>query len=152
MTLRDYNNDFFGWNGTIGRKNYAINMFIVCFLALGLSFVNFEAFKPFISFDFLLSVVIFMAELLRLILLMCALSLVYRRIMDFSNTKPYKFQLNIKRFFIFAFVVPILYVLCLRHFASYIPVLMSAMDFIIGLILIPISIISSIVFCFIKSI
>ena len=151
MINREYNNDFFGWEGTISRKNYTINLFIVCMMCIVLSFVNFQAFEPFIPFKFLLTIIVFMADLIRLVLVMCALSLVYRRIIDFSVTKTYQFQLNMKRLFVFLFVVPVLYILCIRSFLSFMPVFINILDILIGFIVIPLSIICSIVFCFIKA-
>ena len=152
MINKDYNNDFFGWNGSIARKNYAINILIVFALYVVLSFVNFNAFEPFIPIKFLLTVLIFMSDILKIVLVMCALSLVYRRITDFSGTKPYKFQLNMKRLFVFLYVVPALYLLCVRYFFDFMPLFIQIADFLVFLILIPLAFISSLVFCFIKGI
>ena len=55
MRNKDYNNEFFGWNGSIARKDYAINMLIVFALYIVLSFVNFQSFEHFIPFKILFS-------------------------------------------------------------------------------------------------
>lgn len=150
MINKDYNNDFFGWNGSIARKNYAINIFIVFALYVVLSLVNFNAFEPFIPFKFLLTVMIFMADILKIVLIMCALSLVYRRITDFSGTKTYKFQLTMKRIFVFLYVVPALYLLCVRYFFDFMPFFTQIADFLTFFIILPLAFISAIVFSFIK--
>lgn len=151
MINKNYNNDFFGWEGVISRKNYAINLFIVFALYIVLSLVNFQAFEPFIPIKFLLTVLVFMSEILKLVIVMCALSLIYRRIADFSGTKPYKFQMNMRRLFVFLYVVPALYLLCIRYFFNFMPLLIQIADLMVFLLLIPLALISSIVFCFIKS-
>ncbi len=152
MSNKLYNNDFFGWEGSISRKNYTINILIVTALYIVLSFVNFNAFEPFIPLKFLLTIMVFMAELLKLILVMCALSLIYRRISDFAGTKPYQFQLNMKRLFVFLYVVPALYILCIRYFFDIMPFFIQIADFVVFLILIPLAFLSAVVFSFIKGI
>ena len=150
MTYKNYNNDFFAWNGSISRKNYAINSFIVLALYICLSFVNFQAFEQFITFKFLYTAIIFMAEILKLVLIMSFLSLVFRRISDFAGTKPYNFQLTMKRLFVFFYVVPTLYLLCIRSFFDFIPFIINIMDIITFFVLIPCALISAIIIAFIK--
>ena len=152
MAEKNYNNEFFGWYGSISRKNYAINMLIVFALYILLSFVKFNAFEQFIPIKFIFSVLVFMVGLFKLVLIMCALSLVYRRIADFAGTKPYSFQLNMKRLFVFLYVVPALYLMCVRYFFEFFPLFINFMDLLTFFILIPLSFISAIVFGFIKSV
>ncbi len=152
MLNKNYNNNFFGWEGYISRKNYTINILIATALYIVLSLVNFKAFEPFIPFKFLLTVLIFMAGLLKLVVIMCILSLVYRRIADFSITKPYQFQMNMKRIFVFLYVVPVLYILCVRYFFDFMPVLIQIADFLVFFLLMPLAFLFSIIFCFIKGI
>ena len=112
--------------------------------------VNFQAFEPYVPFKFLLSIVAFMAELIKLVLVMCVLSLVYRRISDFAGTKPYQFQLNMKRLFVFLYVVPTLYLMCVRYFFDIMPELINILDMVTFFVLIPLAVLASLVFCFIK--
>ena len=56
MTYKQSNNDFFSYQGTINRKDYAINMLIVIALLIGISLVRFDSFAPYIRPEFLYKV------------------------------------------------------------------------------------------------
>ncbi len=150
MAYKEYNNDFFSYQGSISRKNYFINMLILAALYIGLYFVKFENFEPYIPYKMIFSILIFMVSLFKFVILMSGLSVIYRRIADFSTGKTYNFNLLMKRLFIFLFVFPILYLFCIRYFIDIIPVLTNILDLITIFILIPAGIIAAVVFCFIK--
>jgi hypothetical protein len=42
MGYKEENNDFFGWYGTINRKNYTINILILVTLFILLSVTNYQ--------------------------------------------------------------------------------------------------------------
>lgn len=151
MAQRESNNDFFSYQGTISRKNYIINMLILSAIYIGLSFIHFENFSDFIRYKILLTILIFMADLLKFVVLLSALSVIYRRIADFSVYKSYKFNLIMRRLFVFLYVLPVLYIFCIRYFLDIMPFLINILDIIVFFIVLPIAFISSVVFCFIKS-
>ncbi|MCD7780693.1 MAG: hypothetical protein LUH05_08505 [Candidatus Gastranaerophilales bacterium] len=148
--MHESNNDFFSYNGTISRKNYLINMLILIALYVGCSFIRFENFEPFIPVKFLFSVLLFMVGLFKFVILMSALSVIYRRIADFSRSKSYNFIINMKRIFVFIFIFPVLYLFCLRYFFDIIPFIINILDTFVISVLIPLAFIASIIFCFIK--
>ncbi len=151
MAQRESNNDFFSYQGSISRKNYIINMLILSAIYIGLSFIHFENFSDFIRYKILLTILIFMADLLKFVVLLSALSVIYRRIADFSVYKSYKFNLIMRRVFVFLYVLPVLYIFCIRYFLDIMPFLINILDIIVFFIVLPIAFISSVVFCFIKS-
>lgn len=85
MSYQEQNNDFFSYYGIIGRKNYIINMLILITLFICMYFVKFENFAPFIRPEFLYKALIYMAEFFKFVILMSAISIVYRRIADIST-------------------------------------------------------------------
>ena len=84
---KESNNNFFSYQGTINRKNYIIDTIIIIFLYGLLSLVKFENFKPFISFELIYSILLFVVGMFKFVLIFSFLSLVYRRIADFSAGK-----------------------------------------------------------------
>jgi len=150
MAYKDYNNDFFGWYGVISRRNYALNIFIVSALYAALSLINFNAFEQYIPVKFLLSVLIFTAELLKLVLVMCFLSLVYRRTADFASSKPLQFRIAAKRIFVLLYVIPVMYLLCVRYFFNFMPLFTGIMDAAVFFGLIPAAALCALVLCFVK--
>lgn len=151
MDNKNYNNDFFSYNGVIGRKNYIINMLILTGLYFGLFFIRFETFTQYTNIKFLLPVLIFMVSLLRFVILMSALSVVYRRIADISAFRSYNFNLAMKRIFVLLFVFPVLYLFCIRYLLDIVPFIVNTLDFTVFFILLPLSILSSFIFCFIRA-
>ena len=131
MAQRESNNDFFSYQGTISRKNYIINMLILSAIYIGLSFIHFENFSDFIRYKILLTILIFMADLLKFVVLFSALSVIYRRIADFSVYKSYTFNLIMRRLFVFLYVLPVLYIFCIRYFLDIMPFLINILDIII---------------------
>lgn len=150
MSKTESNNEFFSYNGTISRKNYVINLLILIGVLVGLNLIRFENFAPYIQIKFLYSAMIFMASFLEFVMLMSLLSVVYRRIADFSTSKSIKFQENMKKVFAIFFVFPAIYLYCIRYFIDFIPTIRSFLDIFTTFCLIPVGFIASIVFCFIK--
>lgn len=151
MSQQESNNDFFSYQGTIGRKNYAINMLILLALVIGLSLIKVETFAPYITYNFLYLVLAFMISMLKFVAIMAMLSVVYRRIADFSTNKPESFKILMNRTFVVLFVFPILYDFCIRFFIDIIPTLQSILDLMTIFILYPLALIAAIIFGFIKN-
>lgn len=141
----EYNNSFYGYNGYINRKNYAINLFILVALYVSTNLVNWNSFTQFTSHKFLSDVLLYIILCFQFIMVLCLLSVVYRRISDIIKNKAEKTKDNAKTLFIVLYVIPVLYFLVLRQFINF-----YILDIFV-LLLILISIISSIVLCFIKS-
>lgn len=150
MANRESNKEFFSYQGTINRKDYIINMLILIALYTGISFINFESFAPYISYKILLNILIFMASLFKFVILFSGLSVIFRRIADFSLYKSYKFNLTMKRIFVFLYVLPVLYLFCIRYFLDITPALANILDIIVIFVIIPLACITSVIFCFIK--
>lgn len=150
MSQQESNNDFFSYQGTISRKNYIINMLILLAIFVGVSFIRVENFAQFITYKFLYAVLVFMISMLKFVSVMAMLSVVYRRIADFTYFKTVAFQETMKKFFVIIFVCPVLYDYCLRFFIDIIPALQGILDFLTIFVLYPIAIISAIVLCFPK--
>ena len=85
MQSNEYNNDFLGYHGYINRKNYAINLLILFALFLATNLVNFEKLTQFTNYEFLKTVLSFVVDLFKFVIMMSALSVVYRRIADISK-------------------------------------------------------------------
>ena len=151
MNNKNYNNDFFSYNGVIGRKNYTINMLILFGLYIALNFVKFETFTQFTNVKFILPVLIFMVSLFKFVILMSSLSVIYRRIADISAFRSYNFNLSTKRIFVLLYVFPVLYLFCIRYFLDIMPFLITTLDFTVLYILFPLGLIGIILFCFIKA-
>lgn len=144
MEYKEYNNDYFSWQGVINRKNYIINMFILIAVFILTSLVPFENFEQYINFKFIYSTLIFLVNFFKFLILMSALSVIYRRIADFSSGKSYKFKMKMHRGFAFFYVFPLLYFFCIRYFFDFYP-----LD-IFSLALGCFGFISAIIFCFIR--
>ena len=140
-----YNNNFYGYNGLINRKNYAINIFILIALYFSLSLVKWESFFQFTTYKFLFTILIYIIFCLKFIFIMCSMSLIYRRISDIFANKSLKHFEIAKKFFIFLFVIPILYWFCFKDLLGF--YLLNLFCF---FIIFPIDIIISIILCFIK--
>ena len=151
MNNEDYNNDFFGYHGRISRKNYAINMLILLAIFCGLSFIKLESFEPYITYRFLYSALVFMVSMTKFVALMAMISVVYRRISDFTNKKDDSYKHVMKKIFVLLFVLPILYDYCLRFFVDTIPFLQYTLDLTTIFILYPLAFITTIILCFVKS-
>ncbi len=145
----NYNNNFFGYNGYINRKNYTINMLILFALYVSTLLVNFETFVQFTNYKFLLTILLFLVNFFQFIILISSISVIYRRIADISRSRSIDFFKNAKRIFATTFVFPILYFYCLRPFLSFMPII-QLIDLITVLILLPFGIIILITLCFLK--
>lgn len=148
--MQESNNDFFSYSGIITRKNYTINMVILAALFIGLTFIRFENLPGFSESKFLYPAVIFMAEFAKFVILMSSLSVIYRRLADISAFKSYNFNLITKRIFVFLFILPVLYLFCIRYFIDIIPPLRNILDMAVIFVLAPLSVIGALVLCFIK--
>ena len=151
MNREEYNNDFFSYQGRISRKNYAINMLILLAIFWGLNFIKLEGFEQYITYKFLYSALVFMVSMTKFVALMSILSVVYRRISDFSNNKTDSYKLAMKKLFILLFVLPILYDYCFRFFINVIPPLQYTLDITTIFILYPLAFLTTIILCFVKS-
>ena len=151
MSQQESNNDFFSYQGTISRKNYIINMFILLAIFIGCSFVRLENFKQFITYEILYNILVFMLSMVKFVSIMAILSVIYRRISDFSQYKSAFFQNTMKKIFVILFVCPVVYDYCLRFFIDIIPFLQNILDYLTIFILYPLAIIASIAFCFPKN-
>lgn len=143
------NNDFFSYQGTISRKNYIINMLILISLYVLISLVRFDILEQYVTFKFLFTILIFFVSLFKFVILMSSLSLIYRRIADFSFNKSYTFISNMKKLFVVFFVFPLLYIYCIRVFIGTIPVITPIFDYSM-IILIPLGFIFALILSFIK--
>lgn len=150
MSYNQQNNDLFSYQGTINRKNYIINILIVLALFIGISLVHFENFAEYVNPKFLYSILLFMVDLFKFVILISAISLVYRRIADFSNLKSIKYNVVVKKIFFILFVFPVIYIFCLRFFVDIIPIMRNFLDLFVFFILIPLSIFTTIILAFIK--
>ncbi len=149
MSTED-NNNYFSYQGRIKRKNYAINMGILTALFLVLSFIRFENLSQFITYKALYTILIFMVNLLKFVIIMSMISIVYRRFEDISYNKSYEFKQNMRRLYIFIFVLPIIYIFCIRYFIDIIPLIQNILDLAASLVFIPLEIITSLIITFIK--
>lgn len=145
-----YNNDFFSYNGYINRKNYIINMLILIALYGAMMLVNFESFIQYTNQKFLLTVLLFLTGFFKFILIMSAISVIYRRIADISKSRSTAFSDVMKRLFILLIVFPVLYLYCIRYFLDFIPFLIYTLDFTTFYILIPVAVLTLITIAFIK--
>lgn len=150
MSYNESNNEFFSYQGTINRKDYVINIIIIIGLFIGISLVRFDSFQPYIKPEFLYKVLIFMVDLFQFVMLMCGISLVYRRIADFSLSKSGAFISKMQKLFALLFVFPVLYIFCFRFFINIIPIIQNILDILTIFILAPLGIISTIILAFIK--
>ncbi len=150
MAYFETNNDFFGYNGVINRKNYAINMAIMFLIFLGLYFINFATFLQHTSVKFLFYILDFVISLVKFVAVFAMLSLIYRRFMDISKSKSLLFSENIKKLFIILFVFPVLYCLCVRLFIYNIPFIINILDILTFFVLIPVAAVIAIIISFIK--
>jgi len=150
MAYFETNNDFFGYTGTINRKNYVINMAILLTVFFGLSFINFSWFEQITAVGFLVSILAFIISCVKFVAIFAMLSLVYRRLADISKNKSYKFALNMKRLFVLIFVFPVVYFTCIQMFIYQIPLISNILSLLSLFILAPAAIISAAAISIIK--
>ncbi len=146
MSYNESNNDFLSYEGRINRKNYVINMFILVFLYIGLFLINFNSFSEYIRFKILYTILIYTVELLRFVIIIAILSIIYRRISDFSS-----FSAGMKKVFVILYIFPFIYLNWGHYLLNFLPGLIYVLDLITLFILMPFAIISSIIFAFLKS-
>ena len=150
MQSNEYNNDFLGYHGYINRKNYAINLLILFALFVATTLVNFEKLTQFTNYEFLKVVLTFVVDLFKFVIMISALSVVFRRIADISKKRPASFFENFKKAYGILYVFPIFYLYCFRYFLDIIPQLTTILNILTIMILLPLAIISTIILCFIK--
>ena len=150
MQSNEYNNDFLGYHGYINRKNYAINLLILFALLVATTLVNFEKLTQFTNYEFLKVVLTFVVDLFKFVIMISALSVVFRRIADISKKRPASFFENLKKAYGILYVFPIFYLYCFRYFLDIIPQLTTILNILTIMILLPLAIISTIILCFIK--
>ena len=141
---KDYNNSFYGYNGYINRKNYAINLFILVALYVSALFVNWNSFFQYTPYKFLLNILLYLVFFFQFMIAISALSLVYRRLADITKNIQEEKQQLVKQFFAVIYVFPFLYLFCLKSFLNF-----YILD-IISLLLFGVSALFTIILCFIK--
>ena len=147
MSYKESNNSFFSWEGTINRKDYIINMLILTALFFVIKLVRFDILVP---EKITHTILMFIVGFLQFVVVMSILSIVYRRIVDFSIGRSYKFRKIMKSIFVIFYVFPILYIYIIAGFISFIPLVSVFLGYLAILTAI-LGIISSIIFAFIKS-
>ncbi len=150
MNNSEYNNEFFSYNGYINRKNYAINMLILLALYIATSMVNFKSFTQFTNYRFLQDILLFFVDFFKFVIMISALSVIYRRIADISKKHSENYFENAKKVFALLFVFPILYIFCLQYFLDIIPVLTIFLNKLTILVLIPLGLLVAFILSFIK--
>ena len=150
MNHKESNSDFFSYNGTINRKDYTINLLIVVVLYIILTFTRFENILQYTKPEIIIHIFVFMVSMFKFLLVMSAISIVFRRIVDITENRSEQFKISTKKAFALLYVFPILHLFCLRYFLDIFPALVSILDMATFFVLMPISIITTIVLCFIK--
>ena len=145
MNKKDSNNLIFSYEGCINRKNYIINMLILTVLYIAILLIQFEKFESYIN-KYIYSALIWVVWFIKFIALVSMLSVVYRRIADFSGIISSK----LKAVFVIFYLYPFFVYYCGNFLFSSMPLLIEIIAFSI-LIILPISIILTIIFAFIKS-
>jgi len=146
MSYNEDNTDFLSYQGRIGRKNYIINMLILLALYVIVSLIRFDAFSQYFSFGFFNSILMFLIEFFKFVVIVSIISVVYRRINDFS-----KFDGKIKKVFVIFYFIPFLYLSFGHYMLDFIPALINILDLVTYFFLLPVAVILTIVFAFIKS-
>lgn len=141
----NYNSDFFSYYGKINRKNYIINLLILSALFLLLSITDFTIFTKFSS-EILTTTVFSILDFLRFVIIAAILSVIYRRIADFSNHNK-----KLKTFFVIFYLTPFIFYYLGNFLFDFSSSLLVILNTIILNIIFPISIIAAIVFAFLKS-
>lgn len=145
MNYQEYNNSFLGFTGKIDRKNYIINMVILVAIIVLTNMTNFNKFSQYFSSQAYTYFLLFFVGLLKFIVTVGILSVIYRRISDFSN-----FEKNMKKVFAIFFFIPFLYYEIGRDTLSVFPGIIPFCNLIISFLFIT-SCILSIIFAFLKS-
>ncbi len=147
--MKDYssNNAFLSWEGTINRKDYVINMLILLTLFFGIFFIKFDVLAPQKVLNVILT---YMVYFLQFIVLISILSVVYRRINDFSIGRSYKFKKTMNTIFGVLFLFPVLYFYVFAYFLSFLQAIIAILN-ILAFSAIIIGMIAAVVFAFIKS-
>ena len=126
-------------------------MLILLAIFVGINFIHWERFEQFITYKLLYTALVYTIQIIQFISLMAIISVIYRRIADFSKNKPNAFKKNMEKLFIILFVIPLLYTVCSGIFIDIIPItLTNIINFTIIFILFPIQMLVSIAFCFPK--
>lgn len=146
MSYYESNNDFLNFEGRISRKNYIINMLILSALYIGVSFIRFDVIEKFFTFQVFNTVLDFIVGLLKFAIIIAIMSVIYRRIADFSSLND-----NMKKMFFILFLFPFLYLNWGNYLLNFIPPLTQLLDILTIFFLLPAAIISSVVFAFLKS-
>ena len=120
MAYKESNSAFLSWEGTISRKDYAINMLIAVVSLIALYFTNFSVLVP---QKFLYDIIVFLVQFLQFILIISVLSLIYRRIEDFSRRFTIKIQRIFKYLFYILCLFPIIYIFVLNYLLNIIPII-----------------------------
>lgn len=147
MTYKDSNSSFFSWEGTISRKDYAINMAISVISVTALYFTRFSAL---VSQQILYNILMFLVQFLQFVLIMSILSLIYRRIADFELKFSHKIQTILRYLFFILCIFPVVYIFLLSYFLNFMPIITSILG-ILSIFAALLGIIYAIIIGFIKS-
>ena len=147
MNFNENNNNFFSWEGLIGQKDYAINMLILIALVCLLQFLNFNAL--FGDHQILNGILDFLAQFLQFVFIISILSVVYRRIKDFTIDRPVIYKKVYKIIFSVLFLFPVLYFFVFAYFLNFIPIITQLLNIICAFLSI-MGLIAAIIFCFFK--
>ncbi len=147
MSYNKSNTALLSWEGTINRKDYVINMLILLAIFFGINFINFNALAP---QKILNTILTFLVQFFQFVIVISILSVVYRRIADFSSGRTYQFQKTFYYIFIALFVIPVLYFYVLAYFLNFIPLISSILGMYSIAALIA-AFVFSVVFCFFKA-
>ncbi|MCD7879059.1 MAG: hypothetical protein LUG16_03900 [Candidatus Gastranaerophilales bacterium] len=150
MSFREANTDFFSYQGTIGRKDYIVNLLILSAIYVGLSLLRFENFRQYITIEFINSVLTWLIWFAKFMVIMSGLSMVYRRLNDITHNRPSSYAAFTGKLFVILFVLPAFYLYCLRYFIDIMPFIQNILDLVVTYILIPLGAILMLLLCFIK--
>lgn len=143
------NNNFFSYEGGIDRKNYTINMLIIIVLCACLHFVDFSFYFSFTKLTFLYGIFEFLISLFKYVLMFCAISIIFRRITDITLNSSLKIKNIAKKIFTCIYIFPLL-LYFLGGIVFQQGLIMQIIIFVVFFIFSPLSIITTLLLCFIK--
>ena len=145
MSYND-NTNFLSFEGKIGRKNYIINLLILISLFIGIFLIKFDNYIEFFRYKFLYTILIFTVDILKFAIIISILSVIYRRIADFSEVKN-----KMKSIFFIFYLFPVMYIYWGHYLLDFIPPLIYLLDLITYMIILPITLILTVIFSFLRS-
>jgi uncharacterized membrane protein YhaH (DUF805 family) len=144
------NSIFFSYEGSIGRKNYIINLLILFFLYIGLTLIRVDVLTSKTNIKIIGIILWFLVEMLKFIAIMSSYTLVYRRIKDICINRSIKFCSIIKKIYIIVYIIPLFIYFCAPIILDIYPNILNTVNLVLLFIITPITIISSIILGVIK--